>query len=1443
LDQQAFDMPHLQHVFASGNSGSVVCAPYPSGFKNVLGGYQSAKNILCVGNTNSSGAIVATSSRGPVRDGRLKPEITAMGTNVVSTSTGGGYSTLSGTSMAAPAATGGLALLYQRYRQLHGNADPKSALMKALICNGAMDKGNTGPDFRYGFGSMNLLRSVEMLENGQYFTGQATTGTTFTHSINVPANTAQLKVLLYWHDPASSMLSSKALVNDLDLQVKDQASASVLPLVLDSTAPHVNDLSVRGEDHTNNIEQVVINSPEAGTYSINVKGTAIAQNPSQEYFVVYDIVPNSVRLIYPVGGESLSPGETVRIAWDAFGPASAFSLHYSTDGGTSWIAINTNIAAGTQFFNWSVPAVATDNALVRVTKNADGQTSISNVCTIIRVPAVALTTDQCEGYISLRWNAVAGADSYEVLLLKGDEMVPVDTTNALGYVLHGLSRDSVYYVSVRSLINGKGSRRSVAIARQPNTGTCAGSISDNDLKLNAIIAPVSGRKFTSSSLTNATAVTVQVKNSDDAPVAGFIVKYSIDGGATWVAENVAAPIAAGAVYTHTFAATADLSAIGNYHLMAVVINNTTDVRTANDTLRSLIRHIDNLPVNLSNPFLDDVEGAAKQGYVADAIGLAGAERYDFENLTGLGRLRTFLYYKSGVPYSGSNAFTMDVDRYNAGNNHTNRLFGTFNLENYDAAARELRLDFRFNLHGFNFGDSTKVWVRGNDQQPWIEVYDMVANRTSFTKYKPSASIELSDSLFRHGQNFSSSFQVKWGQRSYYSVLDSAGGGLSIDDIRLYEAFNDAQMLSIDTPFTYSCGLSTSVPIKVTMRNGNKNTLNNVPVKYSINGDGWITETISLEGETTRQYTFAAGANLSGAGSYTIKAVVDYPDDNVRLNDTAILTIQNVPLVSTFPYIENFESTSGGWYSEGTKSSWEYGTPASPKINRAASGIKAWKTRLWGNYNDEEISYLYSPCFDIGSMANPALSFSIALDLEDCGTTQCDAARVEYSENGTDWFVLHDTTNTSTNWNNAPGGFYWSVENYTRWHVATARLPKGLNRIRLRFVMSSDPAVNREGIAIDDVHVYDNTKGIYDGASLPAPITQNVSGNGWTHFEADGKLVASLHPANQNLGATNVNVYINSNEVRSTQGQYYHDRNITIKPSNVLTDSATVRFYFLDIEAEALIQATGCNDCSKPGSVYELGVSQYHDYDTSFENGSIHDNNQGLWAFINAGNVTKVPFDKGYYAEFKVKDFSEFWLNNGAMNGTSSLPVKMLTFAVQKSRTENVAVTWAVATESNVSRYEIEVARSTEDVQNGSFAKIGSVESNGSSVATQQYSFTDEEVFKTGVRYYRLKTVNEDGSFTYSITRSVVFDDNVEWKVVPNPSSGNFYFVYRLERGREMKMQVSDVAGRIIRHYTITGNGLIQKQAVDISGKKHAAGIYLLQVHTDGKWRTFKLYKQ
>lgn len=1440
LDQMAFDLPQLSNVFASGNSGGDVCAPYAPGFRTVLGGYQTAKNVITVGATTDTGLIAAFSSRGPVRDGRLKPEIVAQGQLVASTWVSNNYSFNNGTSMAAPAVSGGLGLLYQRYRQLNGGANPKNALMKAILCNGAMDRGNAGPDYRYGFGWMNLLRSVEMLENNSYFNTTVAQNATNTHTITVPANTASLKVMLYWNDPAASPLSTRMLVNDLDLQVVSPSAVVNLPSILDTAFTGVNNAATTGIDRLNNMEQVVIANPAAGTYTIRINGVGIAQNGQQEYVVVYDAIPVQLKITSPVADEAWTPsiGESMKITWEGHGiPSGPATIEFSQDGGTTWSVISASANIGSGLMNWLVPNVTTERARIRITRNGSGETATSGLFTIVPLPAVSLAPVQCERYIALNWTSVAGATDYEVMILRGAEMQTIATTTGNNYSFSGLSKDSVYWVTVRPRVNGKSGRRANAVQRQPNSGTCAGSISDGDLAMDAILTPSSGRRFTSSQLSNNTTISVRIRNLDDVPLSNFDVSYAVNGGA-WVTENVAASIPANGVYAHSFAMPADLSAVGVYTIRTVV-KRAGDAVALNDTATKQVKHVDNGPLTLSTYFTDNLETAQNNEYLRDTIGLHGIERYDFSESSPLGRVRTFI--NTGLAYSGSKALTLDAQQFtNTGN--TNYLYGTFNLATLNAAANDVRLDFRYLNHGQEGHPADKVWIRGSDTQPWVEVYDLSANEEDPGIYKKTESIEVSDALVAAGQSFTASFQVRWGQWGRLPAGDrETGSGYTFDDIRLYTVQNDLQLRALEAPMTVSCALSNASIIRIAVRNSANAPIANVPVRYRINGGAWVTEVIpSIAGNTTTSYSFTTAANLSALGSFTIQTLVDLPGDSFRDNDTLTSTIRNQPVIASFPYLQNFENSDGFWFAEGKNNTWEWGTPASARISKAASGTKAWKTRLRGHYNDRELSYLYSPCFDVTGLTKPTLSFSVALDIEDCGTTLCDAAWVEYSADGLTWTKLDTANGNGINWYNKTGPKVWSTQNYFYWHVATAPLPAGLNRLRLRFVFASDDGVTREGIAVDDIHVYDNTRGIYDGITMTSSVTQAVSGNSWIDFISSGKLVASVQPANQNMGSTAVQAFIFNGTVRNNGSQYYHHRNLTIKPATAINDSVVVRFYFLDVETDSLLRASGCSTCTKPASAYELGVSQYTDPDKSFENGTIADNQQGLWQFINGQRLAIVPFDKGYYAEFKVKDFSEFWLNNGGFDRSTPLPVKMMDFVAQKAGND-VALSWKVASENNVVRYEIELARGNVAAQGGQYQKIGEVVSAGNTSGVRNYSFTDTEADKFGPRYYRIKIINGDGSFLYSPVRVVVFEEAKLWQVYPNPSAGEFFLQYQINAGMSLNASVYDSKGSLVKTAQATGTGQPQKMAVNLKGL--ASGVYLLRVQAGEIKRDFKLLKQ
>lgn len=1458
LDQQAFDLPELQHVFAAGNDGNKTCPPYAAGFKTVLGGYQCAKNVITVGATDYKRDWAFFSSRGPVRDGRVKPEIMSMGQFVASTWVNNLYSYNNGTSMAAPGVSGGLALLLQRYRQLNGNANPKNGLMKALLCNGASDRGNNGPDFTFGFGSMNLLRSLSMMENNTYFNSTVAQSNTNTQTISVPANTSQLKVMLYWNDPAASVMATKTLVNDLDLSVTGPGG-TILPFTLDTLAARVDTPATNSIDRMNNIEQVVINNPATGSYDLKVTGASIAQGPLQEYFLVYDIIPQSLMLTNPVGGERLIPTtstlDTFYVSWDSYSDEiNPFTLEFSSNNGASWTTLSNNISPASRHYPWPVPNTPTDVARMRLSKNTTGFTQTSNAFVITALPVVSLDAVQCEGYIKINWNAVPGATDYEVMWLRGDEMVSVTTTNLLTYTFSGLSKDSTYWVTVRARINGNPGRRAVAISRQPNSGTCAGDISNFDLKADTIISPASsGRMFTSTALGNNVPVTIRIKNLNDTASSGNInVSYSINGGAP-VNEVITSPtadIAAGATLDYTFATNADLSSVGTYSIQ-ITATKASDPVIANNSLTKIFKQLDNQPItNASLPWLDNIETAADQSVTNNQMGLAGNDRYDFVKSTTDGRLRTFI--NTGMSYSGSKALTLDVSKYIATGN-TDSLTGTFNLASFNTATDDIRLDFRYKNHNQLPNTANQLWIRGNDNASWIPVYDLYANQNlNNGTYKLSSSIEIADSLAAHGQAFSSSFQARWGQWGKFMAADNiSGSGYSFDDIRLYKAIDDIQMVSIDTPVVVACGLSSTVPVKATVRNTSPVAINNIPIVLRVDGIVVATETVpSVAGNATLQYTFNPGtANLSAPGNHTVDVWVNYATDNVRDNDTASITVNSLPLVNTFPYLEDFEANNGYWYTTATGSTWQYGTPNSVKIKRAASGSKAWKTNLIGYYNDNDLSYLYSPCFNLSGMTNPTLSLSIALDLEDCGGSLCDAAWVEYSTDGGVTWAKLGAFGAGTNWynKNYAGNHVWSKQDYTRWHVATTALPTINNSsIRFRFVLNSDSGLDKDGIAIDDIHIYDNTNGIYTVTGTSPVVNQTVSGSGWINFIESGtnKLIASVNPNGQNMGSTDVQSYINTGSVRTNSDQYYHDRNITIKPTTVnLADSATVRFYFLDSETEALISASGCGFCYKPSMAYELGVTKYSDADDNKENGTLADNTPGNYLYINPAKIKMVPFDKGYYAEFKVKNFSEFWLNNGGFDRNTPLPANLISFTAVKKNNIDVLAQWSTASEQNLHHFELELAKGNDAYQHDQFVKIADVPAAGNSTTLQQYSYTDNEPGKQDVRFYRLKLVDYDGRFTYSAVRPVVFGSQVKFQVYPNPSAGLFNLLLQANDGETILAKVYDLSGKMVQQYNTIANGFMQKVLIDLHKQSFSAGLYLLEVNAGDKKQSFRLVTQ
>jgi len=567
LDQQVRNDSELIHVFSCGNSGS--------GWSTITGGHKQGKNVMAVGNVTYLDVIANSSSRGPALDGRIKPDICAVGTSVYSTNDPNNYLNKTGTSMACPGVAGTLAQLYHGFKTANAGVNPNSALIKAAVLNTGEDLGNSGPDFIYGWGRINARRAYEILNNNNYLSSTISQGGSNSHNISVPAGTAQIRVMVYWSDYEGAASASPALVNNINMQVIDPSVTAFNPWVLNPS--NQNGIAIRGIDNLNNMEQVTIDSPVAGTYTVNIDGMTIPQGP-QEYFLVYEFIQDEVVLTYPIGGEGFNPGTIETIRWDSYGNNGAFQLEYSTDNGGTWGTIIANVVSTRRYFNWNVPSTVSGEVLVRVSRGVLSSTSDA-VFSIITTPLNLNVDWICLDSLQLSWNVVSGSTGYEVSQLGVKYMDSVGVTATNSIVLHGMNSTQTDWFSVKSLgPNNARGERAFAIEKVLGTFSCP---IDFDASL-ANLTPANNGVVLSC-ISNALNVDVTINNTGLNPISNVPVHYSLNGQPA-VNEIYTGTIASGANFNYMF--TNLLAPNNGTNNIVVWVDLTGDGNSTNDSINT-----------------------------------------------------------------------------------------------------------------------------------------------------------------------------------------------------------------------------------------------------------------------------------------------------------------------------------------------------------------------------------------------------------------------------------------------------------------------------------------------------------------------------------------------------------------------------------------------------------------------------------------------------------------------------------------------------------------------------------------------------------------------------------------------------------------------------------------------------------------------------------------
>ena len=367
-----------------------------------------------VSQPDSPQGMAAFSGRGPCQDGRVKPDLVAPGTDILSTrsraaqNSGWGvlpsntnYMFYGGTSMATPLTAGAAALTREWLATERGISEPSAALVKALLVSGArnMAPGQYGegaaqeipfarPNMVAGWGHVDLFRTLQPPPNRfleLHDTHSLATGQTnvFTMAIDSPT-TNKVVLTMAYSDYWAALGAGKQLVNDLDLTVRKPGGTILFANGLTNC------------DALNNVEMIEFAPDEAGDYEIRVAGSTVPEGGSQDYALVVRGVLTRVAPVFDeIGGQNASVGAATNFAIRAQGePAPTLALAESTAAGGFSFDPQTGVLSyappavdlGMQSFVFTASnssGVATQTLVVTVGKS---------IPTVTAVPAAAAIT-------------------------------------------------------------------------------------------------------------------------------------------------------------------------------------------------------------------------------------------------------------------------------------------------------------------------------------------------------------------------------------------------------------------------------------------------------------------------------------------------------------------------------------------------------------------------------------------------------------------------------------------------------------------------------------------------------------------------------------------------------------------------------------------------------------------------------------------------------------------------------------------------------------------------------------------------------------------------------------------------------------------------------------------------------------------------------------------
>lgn len=309
------------------------------------------------------------------------------------------------------------------------------------------------------------------------------------------------------------------------------------------------------------------------------------------------------------------------------------------------------------------------------------------------------------------------------------------------------------------------------------------------------------------------------------------------------------------------------------------------------------------------------------------------------------------------------------------------------------------------------------------------------------------------------------------------------------------------------------------------------------------------------------------------------------------------------------------------------------------------------------------------------------------------------------------------------------------------------------------------------------------------------------------------------------------------EINNAEFIFNNTASIVAQYHTVLDNS---RMKFLD---NASMEFTGNNFDLKNGSSIIIGDgSNESEAFVKFNGGSVNLYDNGYITAANKNNYyynwsayKSIANNKSYNTNFNTYNcggtgenpcsgpvvYGPVMLNSNGAFVTAVLPVKLSGFSVKLTTKTTATLNWNTNFESNASHFTIQ-----RSIDGSNWKNTGTVKAFGNSTSVQQYQF-NENITTNGVVYYRLKMVDQDGSFGYSDVKAISSTIASEVKIFPNPSS-DYVHVTLAGSGSKTTVVLMNQTGQIVAQQATSNTATLA--SFNVQNLK--PGNYLVRVITE-----------